>query len=642
MMKTFYRLLLMLMAIATVTMHATAASRLYIEDFSVEPGTTATVPLLLDNPDEPLAAFQLDIYMPQGLTLAQDGVRLAERATGSHQLMTKINGDHLTVMVFSFPATDFSGSSGAVVYLDVAAADNFAGQAVINVKNVALTTSDAHEVSHPDFAVTVTAAGFVVLGNEFYMDDFSIKPGTSQTVPIVMDNKASAVAGFQFDMYLPADITATATSFTLSDRKGESHQLVANKNGDHWSVVAFGFPTSDFAGDEGDIMYVNLTASKTLTGSAEIQFRNIVLSTSDPRECPIDDFTVNVTADGEYVAGDNLTISDFEIAPGRSKLVPVLLTNETVEVNAVEFDLVIPEHLTVSNQVRPGERAVGHLVTTSQQGNVLHVVESSNPAVNFLGDDGNIMYLKVKADRQFTGSTIINVQNVVLKTDGGNITIDDFAVVVTASGSYIPNDTLYIDDFSIEQGGTLSIPVIMDNEVTNIAAVQFDISMPAEISILQDENSGNYSISLTNRKSDNHHIIASLKSDGDINVVAVSFPPTDFAGNSGAIMNIDMQALAGFTGITHLNVKNVVMTTADALTEISAPDFEVMVSVVNGGNHIVGDVNCDGHVTSADITALFNYLLSNDETFIATSDVNGDGSVTSADVTAVYSIIMSN
>lgn len=910
--KLFHILTLLLVAGA---LHAQAANELRIDDFSIQAGDTITVPVLLDNPDNDFAAFQFDLYMPVGLSVADNGFKLGERASSSHQLMTNVNGDHTTVMAFSFPATNFTGQSGAVLTIDVVAAANFEGQAVINVKNIALTTADAHEHSHPDIAVTVTAQGFIVLGNEFYMNDFEIAPGTTLQVPVILDNHASAIAGFQFDMYLPAGITTSACSFTLSDRKGETHQLVANYNGDHWSVVAFGFPTADFSGDSGDILYIDFTASKSFTGSAVISFRNVVLSTSDAHESPIDnfdvnvtangvyvpsdhliiedfsvkpgktkimpvllenevtqfsgisfemvipegltvaedafeltdrapnhnlnitalseniynvevkgkygrlftgtsgavlnievaadrtfegqavinvsnvrllepnsdvttldnfdvtvtadgvyepenlfyindfeitpgqtlqvpvimdneatpvagfqlklempngltahgvtlsdrkteshqvvantngnivsiaafsfpvanfsgnsgevmyinvtasrdfsgtatihvtdvvltsadevetvidDFDVNVTADGVYVPSDNLSISDFAIAPGRSTQVPVVLTNETVEVNAVEFDLEVPQELSVASQARLGERANGHMVTITQQGSLMHVVESSNPAAAFIGDDGNIMYLKVNAVREFTGSTVINVKNVVLKTDGEDITIDDFAVVVTASGPYVPVDTLYIDDFSIEPGKTMSVPVVMDNEVTSIAAVQFDIAMPSELSIPQADN-GDYSIQLTDRMSENHYVIANPKANGDIRVVAVSFPTADFIGNSGAIMNIDMTAIESFTGTTQFTVKNVTMTTADAQTEISVPDFVVVVTAVKGADHVYGDVNCDGVVTSADITALYNYLLNGDETFIATSDVNGDGSITSTDVTEIYNILM--
>lgn len=53
-----------------------------------------------------------------------------------------------------------------------------------------------------------------------------------------------------------------------------------------------------------------------------------------------------------------------------------------------------------------------------------------------------------------------------------------------------------------------------------------------------------------------------------------------------------------------------------------------------------GDVNGDGFVTSADVTALYHYLLNGDETYLATSDVNGDSNITSADVTFIYNILL--
>ncbi len=57
---------------------------------------------------------------------------------------------------------------------------------------------------------------------------------------------------------------------------------------------------------------------------------------------------------------------------------------------------------------------------------------------------------------------------------------------------------------------------------------------------------------------------------------------------------------------------------------------------------VAGDVNCDGSVNAADVTALYNYILNGDETYIATSDVNNDGAINAGDVTAVYNIILGN
>ena len=57
--------------------------------------------------------------------------------------------------------------------------------------------------------------------------------------------------------------------------------------------------------------------------------------------------------------------------------------------------------------------------------------------------------------------------------------------------------------------------------------------------------------------------------------------------------------------------------------------------------HVV-DVNGDRVITSSDITQLYSYLLSSDETYAATSDVNGDGNITAADITVLYNLLLGN
>ena len=117
----------------------------------------------------------------------------------------------------------------------------------------------------------------------------------------------------------------------------------------------------------------------------------------------------------------------------------------------------------------------------------------------------------------------------------------------------------------------------------------------------------------------------------------------------GAAKSIDLDGVT-FTGITTNSYK---VTSLDPATTYiydvkavygakqSGWSNAIVVTTLSGSG-IVGDVNCDGQVTSVDITCLYNYLLNGDETYIATSDVNGDGQVTSVDVTAVYNILLSN
>ena len=55
---------------------------------------------------------------------------------------------------------------------------------------------------------------------------------------------------------------------------------------------------------------------------------------------------------------------------------------------------------------------------------------------------------------------------------------------------------------------------------------------------------------------------------------------------------------------------------------------------------IFGDVNQDGVVTVADVTALYKIILGFSTEFMETADVNGDNLITVADVTAVYRILL--
>ncbi len=60
----------------------------------------------------------------------------------------------------------------------------------------------------------------------------------------------------------------------------------------------------------------------------------------------------------------------------------------------------------------------------------------------------------------------------------------------------------------------------------------------------------------------------------------------------------------------------------------------------DGPVEVPGDVNGDGNVTAADVTALYDFMLNDDSSHIVNGDQNGDGNITSADVTVVYEILL--
>ncbi|MBP5689178.1 MAG: C10 family peptidase [Muribaculaceae bacterium] len=57
---------------------------------------------------------------------------------------------------------------------------------------------------------------------------------------------------------------------------------------------------------------------------------------------------------------------------------------------------------------------------------------------------------------------------------------------------------------------------------------------------------------------------------------------------------------------------------------------------------VIGDVDGDGIVTVADVTALYNYLLNGDDSSLVNGDQDGDGVITTTDVTCIYNILLGN
>lgn len=80
--------------------------------------------------------------------------------------------------------------------------------------------------------------------------------------------------------------------------------------------------------------------------------------------------------------------------------------------------------------------------------------------------------------------------------------------------------------------------------------------------------------------------------------------------------------------------------TGNNFTTNFLPKMTIVYSKATEQDVVYGDVNGDGFVTSADITALYTYLLSGDDSDIVNGDQNNDGDITSADVTTVYGILL--
>ncbi len=116
------------------------------------------------------------------------------------------------------------------------------------------------------------------------------------------------------------------------------------------------------------------------------------------------------------------------------------------------------------------------------------------------------------------------------------------------------------------------------------------------------------------------------------------------AGNGEEFANASDAFPAGASYITNNTTPNLQTFNGSPcqynIIGIQEEDGVITFNISGDISHQIGDVNGDGEVTASDITALYNYLLSGNDSNMVFGDQNGDGDITSSDVTFVYNILL--
>jgi hypothetical protein len=212
-----------------------------------------------------------------------------------------------------------------------------------------------------------------------------------------------------------------------------------------------------------------------------------------------------------------------------------------------------------------------------------------------------------------------------------------FLLFVLVALSAKATDRFYIEDFTINPGETKVVSITLDNAV-EYSAFQADLYLPTGLSVVQED--GDYLIDLTTRKGRDHTISSKLHADGALRIMSYSTSLKVYSGNSGALVTMTIAADEGFTGPVTISMNNILFTTPLG-EEVAFADETCTVTLPATVNR--GDVNNDDRINISDVTALIDFLLSDDDSHInrANSDVNQDGKINISDVTALIDYLLS-
>lgn len=209
--------------------------------------------------------------------------------------------------------------------------------------------------------------------------------------------------------------------------------------------------------------------------------------------------------------------------------------------------------------------------------------------------------------------------------------------IIEAPYNPASKNKLTIADAEVCKGRQIILPVNMNN-TENITALQFDLTLPAGVSIAKNTQ-GKYIVEKTERCAE-HTLNVSKPGDANVYKVLLYIVPVEnITGSEGAVLDLTLETSDEMTeGEYDVTISNINLTTSDE-TKITPADVTCKLTVHNS---IPGDSNGDGSIDVTDIVSIANGILGRaSSSFDAVAaDVNGDGSIDVTDIVVVANMIL--
>ena len=253
--------------------------------------------------------------------------------------------------------------------------------------------------------------------------------------------------------------------------------------------------------------------------------------------------------------GNGLSIEPFDINAGETKEMLIDLTNPNDEVTLVQFDLHLPEGLTVKKNGSDLDFDMAdrtswrkHTLDANEVDGAYRFLLYSSGNTLIEGTSGAIIKVTVVADASFTGGKIV-IDNILLVSPDEKETKPD-AYELTI-GSPTPDDgsaKLSIDEAikDIKAGETKEMLIDLTNPNDEVTLVQFDLHLPEGLSI--KKNGSDLDFDMADRTSWRKHTLDANEVDGAYRFLLYSSSNTLIEGTEGAIIKVTVVADASFTG----------------------------------------------------------------------------------------------
>ena len=171
------------------------------------------------------------------------------------------------------------------------------------------------------------------------------------------------------------DDDETVPDISLSERKKSKHQLsCAMQTDGSYRIVVLSMSNQTFRDNDGPIVNISVTAASTLTsGSYAVDLKNIhiVPMVDGVQGDRIDqpDYTGYVVVNNQGESGDvnvALKLGSNTFKAGANQTLAIAMDNN-IDVTAFQFDIMLPNGVTVNNYVNDDDETVPNIQLTSRK-----------------------------------------------------------------------------------------------------------------------------------------------------------------------------------------------------------------------------------------------------------------------------------
>ena len=250
---------------------------------------------------------------------------------------------------------------------------------------------------------------------------------------------------------------------------------------------------------------------------------------------------------------------------------------------------------------------------------------------------GLIDYVK----KNFPGNTLNEkIENMAIESFKISQTdINDFRSLMTDYKALSEDDNMHSEGTQAYIGYTADLAISMSNKNT-FTAYQFDLELPAGITIAKDDNN-NYVTTKGNRYTDDSQQI-SVENLGNntFRIISVSLKNGVINGSEGVLLSVSLKVDPKMSeGKYDASIKNIILTTSDE-TKLRSKDTSFKIETLK---LMKGDANDDSEIDVADIVSMVNYIMGNPSANfnLLAADLNGDGEIDVFDVMMAINLVLS-